>query len=219
MPAALYIRKRVNARSGLRLRAGPGANFDILDLLPYGAPVYPLKSVAGWAQVDLQGDGAADGYVSEDFLEPIADLPPGDAQHVAQLIQLGSSPAGLAAARVTAKNALSGYPTNGCAAHLSALLQAAGVDVAMTLGAGSLAHKLKQRGWRRIENGEHQPGDVGVTYDHDPTPPGADHIYLVIERVDSDEMTIADNQNKADAPHRRFVSGKGKTPTEYFLRA
>lgn len=214
----LFIRKRVNARSGVRLRAGPGTNFEILSLLPYGTAVYPLKSGAGWTQVDLQGDGAADGFVSADFLEDVADLPPGDAQHIDKLIALGSTEAGLAAARATAARALPGYPSNGCAAHLSALLQAAGVNVPMTLGAGNLAHRIRQRGWRRIDLGNQQPGDIGVTYDFDPTPPGADHIYLVIERRGPDEMMIADNQNKANAPHTRFASGKGKTPTEYFLR-
>jgi hypothetical protein len=33
-------------------------------------------------------------------------------------------------------------------------------------------------------------------------------------------MMISDNQNAADVPHARTVSGvDGKTPTEYFLRA
>jgi len=55
-----------------------------------------------------------------------------------------------------------------------------------------------------------------VTFDNSP-PDGADHIYLVVKRVDDDEMVIADNQDSV--PHRRFASGKGKTPTDYFLRA
>ncbi|MCK5911474.1 MAG: SH3 domain-containing protein [Caulobacter sp.] len=217
----LYIRKRVIARSGLIVRAGPGTTFDRLEVLPYGTAVYPLSSVNGWTLIDKHGDGAADGYVSADYLKDIVDLDPNDAQHIAKLLELGSTEAGLAAARETAKDAWKGYLTNGCAAHLSALLRAAGVDVRMELGAGNLAHILKQRGWRRVDVGAQQPGDVGVTYDHDPTPPGADHIYLVIETHGADEMLIADNQNyNANAPHKRFASGKGgKTPTEYFLRA
>jgi hypothetical protein len=215
----LFIRKRVNARSGLILRSGPGLNFDRLEVLPYGTAVYVLGNSNGWAQIDKLGDGAADGYVSAGFLQDVVDLAPNDAQHIEKLIELGSTPAGLAEARETAKDALKGYPTNGCAAHLSALLRAAGISVRMEPGAGNLAHMLKQRGWQRIEVGGQQAGDVGVTYDNDPTPPGADHIYLVIETRGLDEMLIADNQNKVDAPHTRFASGKGKTPTEYFLRA
>ena len=52
----------------------------------------------------------------------------------------------------------------------------------------------------------------GTTPNH-----GFDHMYLVLQRVDQDEMVIADNQKPQ--PHSRFVSGNGKTPTKFFLRA
>jgi hypothetical protein len=67
--------------------------------------------------------------------------------------------------------------------------------------------------------GNQQAGDVGVTYDLDHTIPGADHIYLVVRTNGPDEMQVADNQRMADLPHKRYASGRGKTPTEYFLRA
>lgn len=141
-----------------------------------------------------------------------------DAAHVPALIVQGSTAQGMAAARQTASAALAGYPTNGCAAHLSALLQQAGIDVSMTLGAGMLAHRIEQRGWTRIAVHSQRAGDIGVCFDNT-NPPGADHIYLVVARIDDDLMDIADNQNPADAPHRRYATGKGKTPTQYFLRA
>ncbi len=108
----------------------------------------------------------------------------------------------------------------GCAATLSALLISAGVDIPLTLGAGHLAQRLggsgsQSRRWQRIGVGEQQAGDVGITYDLK-SPPGADHIYLVAERLDADAMRIADNQQAQ--PHTRYASGKDKTPTEYFLR-
>jgi hypothetical protein len=43
---------------------------------------------------------------------------------------------------------------------------------------------------------------------------GTDHIYLVLKFVNSDEMVVADNQ--AEAPHFRWASGKGKSPTTSF---
>lgn len=231
--ASAAVPMRVNARSGLRLRTGPGTEFNVAKLLPFGTLVHPLKSVGNWTAVDLEGDGVADGFVSGAFLE---DVTPGsggagpaplaaavhaiaDAVHVPELIRQGSSAAGLKAARQTAKASLPGYPTNGCAAHLSALLQQAGIDVAMTWGAGKLAHVLADRGWTRIAVGKQISGDVGVCFDNDPTPAGADHIYLVVSTSGPDEMMIADNQRTADAPHVRFATGHGKTPTEYFLRA
>jgi hypothetical protein len=142
-----------------------------------------------------------------------------DAIHVPDLIKRGNTADGLKAAREEAAKALHNYPHNGCGAHLSALLRQSGIGVKMILGAGNLASALKARGWAKIAVGKQQPGDVGVTFDRDPTPPGADHIYLVVETRGADEMMIADNQRKTDATHSRFASGQGKTPTEYFLRA
>jgi lysozyme len=139
-----------------------------------------------------------------------------DQAQIATLIQHASSIEGLAAARKEAKEAWPEFPDNGCAAHLSALLRQSKIDVPMTLGAGKLASIIKSRGWKRIEVGHQQLGDVGVTFALTP-PPGADHIYLVIQRVDADQMVITDNQS--NIPHTRYTSGKGKTPTEYFLRA
>lgn len=153
---------------------------------------------------------------------PLAAIPPvtsPDAERIAALIEQGSTAAGLAAARATAAKHWKPYPSNGCAYHLSALLRQAGIAVKTEGSAGKLAAQIEARGWRRIPVGGQRPGDVGVTYDRDPTPPGADHIYLVIATKGADEMRIADNQHKANAPHRRFASGMGKTPTAYFLRA
>jgi len=46
---------------------------------------------------------------------------------------------------------------------------------------------------------------------------GTDHVYVVLGDLNADEMVVADNQEPA--PHFRFASGKGKSPTTYFLRA
>lgn len=224
--------KRVVARSGLRLRAGPGVDFEPLRLLSYGSAVSVLRTTGSWSLVDLHGDGAADGYVSTGFLEDMTGdraaatfLPTivggrSDASCIAPLIAEGSSAAGLAAAAADARAAWAQYPHNGCAAHLSALLRHAGIDVPMTLGAGKLAHELEKRGWQRISVGGQLPGDVGVAFDTTP-PEGADHVYLVIQVFDGDRMVIADNQNDgANAPHERYANpGHGKTATDYFLRA
>jgi hypothetical protein len=146
-----------------------------------------------------------------------------DKDHIAKLIGVGGSPKDLAAAQGIAKKALADAglpPKNACAATLSAMLQLSGIDVPMTLGAGKLAHilggRINSRHWDHLPVGDQQAGDVGVCFDNGGVA-GADHIYLVVQRLDEDEMLIADNQ-KAVA-HQRFASGHGKTPTEYFLRA
>ena len=60
----------VIARDGLRLRSGPGTEFDVLKLMPFGSRVFVLKNAGDWAQVDLQGDGASDGFANNHFLAP-----------------------------------------------------------------------------------------------------------------------------------------------------
>jgi hypothetical protein len=150
-----------------------------------------------------------------------------DKDQIPKLLEIAKSREGLAEAQRIAAKALADaheppFPKNGCAATLSALLELSGINVKMTLGAGRLAHMLggqinsTGRRWDHIAVGDQQAGDVGVTFDEGGTP-GADHIYLVVQRINGDEMLIADNQAKTT--HRRFASGRGKTPTEYFLRA
>jgi hypothetical protein len=140
-----------------------------------------------------------------------------DSEKIGALITLASTKAGIARAQKRAKKAWPPFPHNGCAANLSALLQLADIYVPMTLGAGNLAYIMRDdRGWKVIAPGKQNVGDIGVTFDEGGNV-GADHIYLVVGVVDADEMTISDNQY-SDV-HVRFVSGKGKTRTEYFLRS
>jgi predicted chitinase/pimeloyl-ACP methyl ester carboxylesterase len=108
------------------------------------------------------------------------------------------------------------YPSDGCAITLSVLLQEAGIDVPDTFQAIVLGRLLIKRGWTQIPLGSQAAGDVGSTCGQTPHH-GTDHIYLVLRPVNADEMVIADNQ--ATEPHFRFVSGQGKSPTTFFLRA
>ncbi|XWN29928.1 MAG: SH3 domain-containing protein [Devosia sp.] len=67
-------RYRVTARSGLRLRGGPGTEYRILDTTDYGVEIDVLRFAGpadDWALVDLEGDGGLDGFMFADFLEPV----------------------------------------------------------------------------------------------------------------------------------------------------
>ena len=182
-----------------------------------------LESEGFTVEVRDQGNGLSTLIATMDAGPPATSHTGKDGDNVAQLVANGESASSLAQAQATARAALPSFPTNGCAANLSALLQQSGIPVPMTRGAGALADVLKARGWLRIDVGNQVPGDVGVCFDNT-EPPGADHVYLVVETVDSDEMLIADNQETT--PHNRCASGRraagedhGTTATEYFLRA
>lgn len=69
--ATVGERYRVVARSGLRLREGPGTQFDIVGGLRLGQIVFVVSISDGWARVDVEGDGQIDGFASAGFLERI----------------------------------------------------------------------------------------------------------------------------------------------------
>jgi hypothetical protein len=145
-----------------------------------------------------------------------------DSQYIPGLLKLASDSARLVAAQhVAAKRLLDYdgevYPHDGCAITLSVVLQDAGISVEDTYQAIALGDLLKSdRQWQVISVGDQLAGDIGSTCGPAPNH-GHDHIYLVLKVLNSDEMVIADNQEPE--PHFRFASGKGKTPTKFFLRA
>ena len=109
------------------------------------------------------------------------------------------------------------YPHDGCAITLSVLLRDSGIQVPLIYQAIALGQHLRDtRNWQVVPPGQHEVGDVGSTCGtvaHH----GFDHIYVVLKKLNDDEMLIADNQSTQ--PHFRFVSGQGKAPTRFFLRA
>lgn len=183
----------------------PTYSGDAAEMEAVDAPQPTAPAAAKWA-----GEDAPDGD---------------DATRVPVLIEIGSDVERCDAVRAKARRAMIkiyGRPTlhNACAATLSLFLKEAGIAVPITYGAGALARLLeKERGWSRIPIKQQRAGDVGVCRDDDTSIPGADHVFLVVKRVDHDLMSIADNQD-SHSPHPRYASGKGgKTPVNYFLRA
>lgn len=89
---------RVTARSGLRLRGGPGTMFGTIDTIEYGTEVNVLRfdgSSDDWALVDLEGDGGRDGFMFADFLEPVWVEPESDAEDMLRLEMAMSSGLGV----------------------------------------------------------------------------------------------------------------------------
>jgi len=67
-------RYAVIARDGLKLRGGPGTNFDSETTLPAGTELNVIEVSRldpAWVRVGLEGDSLLDGYVFAAFLAPI----------------------------------------------------------------------------------------------------------------------------------------------------
>ena len=62
---------QVNARNGLRLRGGPGLEFDTIKSLAMGQQLYLTQYQGDWAEVDLDGDGFVDGWVFATYLQAV----------------------------------------------------------------------------------------------------------------------------------------------------
>jgi uncharacterized protein (TIGR02594 family) len=69
-PAAILM--EVTARSGLNVRGGPGENYDIEETVPLGTIVHALSQTNEWIEVDLQGDGNADGFMHSAYLRAVS---------------------------------------------------------------------------------------------------------------------------------------------------
>jgi N-acetylmuramoyl-L-alanine amidase len=61
-------RWEVTARSGLNMRAGPGVEHEVVRVLPFGTPLTVVDEDKTWYPVDLQNDGAVDGFVHSAYL-------------------------------------------------------------------------------------------------------------------------------------------------------
>ena len=61
-------RYRVIARNGLRLREGPGTQYEAVGKLDNGMIVHRLAADGDWIKVDSQGDGLADGFCHGAYL-------------------------------------------------------------------------------------------------------------------------------------------------------
>ena len=64
-------RYTVIASGGLRLRAGPGTEFDVQSVLSFGTMVTVLGREGNWALVDAIGDGSASGFAYSSYLRKV----------------------------------------------------------------------------------------------------------------------------------------------------
>ena len=67
-PEMVIKQYNVNARSGLRMRAGAGTEFEVLATLPLNKTVSIGQEIDNWVEVDLECDGVIDGWVYKTYL-------------------------------------------------------------------------------------------------------------------------------------------------------
>jgi lysozyme len=70
-PEMVIAQYNVNARSGLRMRAGAGTAFEVLATLPLNKTVSIGQEIDNWVEVDLECDGVIDGWVYKTYLVKI----------------------------------------------------------------------------------------------------------------------------------------------------
>ena len=70
--SAVEAQYRIAARSGLNLRSGPGENYRVIQSIAPDTIVAGLGVDGGWMQVDLDGDGRADGYMFASYLRSVS---------------------------------------------------------------------------------------------------------------------------------------------------
>lgn len=68
-PAVLF---EVTARAGLRVRTGPAIEYSQIGSLKPGDIVTGMGSQGEWTKIDIQGDGAADGFAHRAYLKPVS---------------------------------------------------------------------------------------------------------------------------------------------------
>jgi hypothetical protein len=73
-PVVALGRYVIVARSGLKLRGGPGTQFESEKTLPAGTELNVVEISSqdpAWVRVALERDGLQDGYVFAAFLAPV----------------------------------------------------------------------------------------------------------------------------------------------------
>jgi uncharacterized protein (TIGR02594 family) len=189
----------VTARSGLRLRGGAGPNFEALRTLPLGALVHGLGLDGSWVQVDVNGDGAADGFMSRDFLKAVSGglplpAPPHPTPYAVAQAELARDVHEIAGPQDNPRIVLYHTTTTGgaapdetawCSSFVNYCVEQAG----LTGTDSKWARSWHDTGWGHEVTGEPRPGDIVVWRRRVGQEDGG-HVAFFVEKLGTDFIRV-----------------------------
>ncbi|MFT3734372.1 MAG: TIGR02594 family protein [Rhodocyclaceae bacterium] len=204
--ASPKVLMEVRARDGLKLRPTASTEFPAKLSLPFGSIVSALSRNGDWVLVDLDGDGASDGFMHGDFLQVVAGGFPvtpatGDtpfdiaraelALGVAEVPGPGSNPRILLYHSHTTLKATSDEVA-WCSAFMNYCVNMAGLVGTHSAGARSWHDKA----WGRDVTNAPQPGDIVVfSRTGGGAPAGSGHVGFWVEADDASITVLGGNQS------------------------
>ncbi|RJG52497.1 TIGR02594 family protein [Sphingobium terrigena] len=194
----------VIARSGLRLRGGAGEGFAVLQTLPLGTVVHGLGQEGDWVQVDVGGDGVADGFMARAFLKalagglPLSPTPP-SAPAIPRAYAIAQAELTLDVREVTgpqnnSRIVLYHSSTSGgaapdetawCSSFVNYCVEQAGLK-----GTDSKwARSWHDGGWGEAVTDDPRPGDIVVWRRQSASGDGG-HVGFFVEKIGSDTIRV-----------------------------
>lgn len=162
---------KVTARGGLSLRRGPGTGYPQIRTLPLDSLVFGIARQDEWIQLDIRGDGRADGYAHGGYLELAAGgfpltYPLGATPYDIARVELAENirryPANIANPRVFLYNASTGHgdadEVPWCSSFVNFCVESAGM-----IGTDSKsARSWHDQDWGHDASDDPREGDIAV---------------------------------------------------------
>ncbi|WP_311267803.1 TIGR02594 family protein [Sphingobium sp. WCS2017Hpa-17] len=190
----------VIARSGLRLRGGAGDGFTVLQTLPLGTIVHGLGQEGDWVQVDIDGDGIADGFMARAFLKALAGgLPLASAPAIPRPYVVAQAELALDVREVTGpqnnprivmyhsstSGGAASDETAWCSSFVNYCVEQAGLK-----GTDSKwARSWHDEGWGEAVTDDPHPGDIVVWRRQSASGDGG-HVGFFVEKIGSDIIRV-----------------------------
>jgi uncharacterized protein (TIGR02594 family) len=209
---------QVIARSGLNLRAGPGENFQIFRTLPENTIVTVTGTSGDWHQVDIEGDGKADGYMHGSYLKAVSGGMPIDLGTGKKPIDVAEAELALGVKEIpgkennprivmyhaTTKGGSAGDETAWCSSFVNYCVEQAGLKGTDSKGARS----WHDTNWGQNVTAHPEKGDIVVfSRTGGGAPAGSGHVAFYLDQDDTTIRCLGGNQGNAVSIRRYPKNG------------